>query len=267
MNAFSEKLRKEREARGITLASIAKQTRINIKYLDAIEQGTFDILPQTYVRAFIKSYAESVGLPVKETLHEYEVFVTQKYSQTTTPQPDERSVLMPTPEKDETIQKEKRTRLVMVTIAILVAATVVAVYLLNWFDARSIEQPVAERSFQEVVQEQEKIAATVHVVDSSDTSQQILPAQAPAIKKDSIALRIFALDSVWITIVRDTLPARRGYLSKGRYKTYFAQDAFIVSLNNAGLAKLFLNGVELKPFADSGKPLYRKKITADFLSR
>ena len=266
MNAFSEQLRKEREARGITLASIAKLTRINIKYLEAIEQGAFDVLPQTYVRAFIKSYAESVGLPVKDILHQYEIIVTQKYSQPlASSQEDAPSTLIPTPEKDETIQKEKKARLLMLTVVMIFAGAIIAIYLLNWFDARPVDQPVTERSFQEVVKEQEETAPPIPAVDSVKTEGP--PATPPVVQKDSISLRIFALDSAWFTIMRDTLPARRGYLSKGRYKTYFAQNAFTISLNDAGLMKLFLNGTELKPLADSGKPAYRRKITATYLTR
>jgi len=264
MNAFSEKLRKEREARGITLASIAKQTRINIKYLEAIEQGAFDVLPQTYVRAFIKSYAESTGLPAHDILHQYDIIVAQKYSQqTATAVSDEQSAWKPTPEKDETIQKEKKIRLIFFSIVIIFAGTITALYLLNWFDARSYDQPVSERSFQEVVKEREEIAVPVPVKDSAKITKQIVA--TPVVRKDSLWLRIYALDSVWITVVRDSLPARRGYLSKGRYKTYSARNEFTISLNNAGLAKLFLSGTELQPLADSGKAVYRRKITAAYL--
>ncbi|KAB2923460.1 MAG: helix-turn-helix domain-containing protein, partial [Bacteroidetes bacterium] len=80
MNPFSEQLRSGREARGITLADIARTTRINIKYLEALEQGAFDVLPQTYIRAFIRSYAEAIGTPPERLLHQYDLIVTERYT-------------------------------------------------------------------------------------------------------------------------------------------------------------------------------------------
>ena len=65
MNTFSDELQKERVAKDISLADISKKTHINIKYLEAIEQGSFDILPQTYIRAFIREYALVIGLAPK----------------------------------------------------------------------------------------------------------------------------------------------------------------------------------------------------------
>ena len=71
MNTFSDELRKERVAKDISLADIAKKTHINVKYLEAIEQGTFDILPQTYVRAFLREYSLMVGAKPEEILRQY----------------------------------------------------------------------------------------------------------------------------------------------------------------------------------------------------
>ena len=62
MNTFSEYLRAERIKKNISLAEISAHTRINIKHLEAIDQGLFDVLPQTYIRSFLKQYALFVGL-------------------------------------------------------------------------------------------------------------------------------------------------------------------------------------------------------------
>ena len=83
MNSFSEELRNARESKNITLADISKLTRISNKYLQAIEQGTFDVLPQTYVRAFIKAYAEAIGLNAAEVLRKYDIQSTPEHKQET----------------------------------------------------------------------------------------------------------------------------------------------------------------------------------------
>ena len=57
------RLRRAREARGLSLAQVAAQTRIPERHLSAIEQGTFSALPaRTYAVGFSRSYAKAVGL-------------------------------------------------------------------------------------------------------------------------------------------------------------------------------------------------------------
>jgi len=56
-------LQKAREEKGISLDEIQRITKIQRRYLEAIERGHFHVLPgHFYARAFIKSYAEAVGL-------------------------------------------------------------------------------------------------------------------------------------------------------------------------------------------------------------
>ena len=72
MSGIGEKLRKAREAKGLSISDIEKTTKIQSRYLAAIENNEFDKLPgDFYVRAFIRQYAQIVGLDGKELLNEY----------------------------------------------------------------------------------------------------------------------------------------------------------------------------------------------------
>jgi len=56
-------LRREREERGLSLADITAKTRIHARYLRAIEDDRFDLLPGGILRrSFLRQYAEQVGL-------------------------------------------------------------------------------------------------------------------------------------------------------------------------------------------------------------
>ncbi len=52
-----------RNARGLTLRDIERDTRISTKYLQALETGQLDVLPApVYARAFMRTYAQYLGL-------------------------------------------------------------------------------------------------------------------------------------------------------------------------------------------------------------
>lgn len=72
MSDLGALLRKAREQRGYTLEDVQEYTKIRKRYLEAIETGDYKVLPGSfYVRAFVKTYAETVGLDAEEVLRLY----------------------------------------------------------------------------------------------------------------------------------------------------------------------------------------------------
>jgi cytoskeletal protein RodZ len=70
--SFGEQLRLAREARGITLRHISDQTRISIRYLEAIETDNYKQLPGgIFNKSFIKAYAKQIGFDEKEAIEGY----------------------------------------------------------------------------------------------------------------------------------------------------------------------------------------------------
>lgn len=66
-------LKKARMEKKISLDDLQETTKIRKRYLEAIEEGNYKVLPGNfYVRAFIKSYAEAVGLDPNEVLQLYQ---------------------------------------------------------------------------------------------------------------------------------------------------------------------------------------------------
>jgi len=70
--SIGEKLRLAREARGIALREISEQTRISIRYLEAIESDDYKRLPGgIFNRSFIRAYAKFVGVDEHLALEDY----------------------------------------------------------------------------------------------------------------------------------------------------------------------------------------------------
>jgi cytoskeletal protein RodZ len=72
LSDLGQLLKKARHEKGISLEDLQETTKIRKKYLECIEEGNYKALPGNfYVRAFIKSYAEAVGLDPNEVLQLY----------------------------------------------------------------------------------------------------------------------------------------------------------------------------------------------------
>jgi cytoskeletal protein RodZ len=62
-SAVGNKLREGRSRRGLSLEEVESETKIRVRYLQAIENEDWDQLPEdTYARAFIRTYARFLGL-------------------------------------------------------------------------------------------------------------------------------------------------------------------------------------------------------------
>lgn len=73
MSDLGQMLKKARLENKISLEDLQETTKIRKRYLEAIEDGNYKVLPGNfYVRAFIKSYAEAVGLDPNEVLNLYQ---------------------------------------------------------------------------------------------------------------------------------------------------------------------------------------------------
>ncbi|MGP4040234.1 helix-turn-helix domain-containing protein [Gracilibacillus sp. D59] len=69
---IGERLKEERESKNMSLEDIQNVTKIQVRYLEAIEQERFNVMPGSfYVRAFIKEYATVLGLNPDELMEEY----------------------------------------------------------------------------------------------------------------------------------------------------------------------------------------------------
>lgn len=76
-------LKKSREEKNLTIKDIQEETKIRKKYLEAIEENNFDILPGTvYLKVFVKGYAREVGLDYQKLLSNYEILKIEEKKET-----------------------------------------------------------------------------------------------------------------------------------------------------------------------------------------
>ncbi len=72
-------LKREREAREISLQEISQKTKISVEFLKAIENNEFDKLPaEVFTIGFIRNYARYLGLNDDEVVNMYKEFIQEQ---------------------------------------------------------------------------------------------------------------------------------------------------------------------------------------------
>lgn len=72
MSTFGEELRRERELRQISLREISEATKVNIRYLEALERNDFRHLPGgVFNKGFVRAYAQYIGVDPEAMVNAY----------------------------------------------------------------------------------------------------------------------------------------------------------------------------------------------------
>jgi cytoskeleton protein RodZ len=91
MFEIGSSLREARERRGLQLTDVQRETRIRVRYLQALEEERFDLLPgDAYVKGFLRSYADALGLESRLYLDEYSARFAQLEETDFVPRPSAR---------------------------------------------------------------------------------------------------------------------------------------------------------------------------------
>ena len=271
LDKYAEELREAREKKGITLQQMAAKTRIDIKFLEAIDNGNFSFLPELYVKAFLKQYAMVVGLDEKETVERYDdakagklvikeegkSLLEQKVDieKETNVEEETLKEIVSEPEKkhhetplktfsDVSSQKahdgsaSKNKKLITnVSIAIAATALILIFYFLFFSDSTDIV--VEEKPYDQVLQETKERFQIEEKEELLQTSTEI---------SDSLLVQIMnvdSVDSVWVLVIYDDVSKEDFMLYPGRSKTVRASRNFKFTFGNSGVVSLKLNNSPL----------------------
>ncbi|MEX0736861.1 MAG: RodZ domain-containing protein [Bacteroidota bacterium] len=258
LESFGRQLRTSREQKQMTLAAISDATRINHKFLEAIENGKFSILPQAYVRAFIRAYAKAVDLDADEAIRRYDEenreiqSAAEQWIARSRPAPAAPSGTLK--QRPPLLSQLKHRELLLLGLTVL---AIVAVAYFSYTTADSVPpETLQEVPFDSVVRETE--AATS---PEEQAKPATLPMSSPV--SDSLRLEITTLDSVWMTILIDEDRKGEYLFAPNRKRSWAAREQFVISMGNAGNATFRLNGKDLGALGRKGAVVRGVLITDD----
>jgi cytoskeletal protein RodZ len=134
---IGEQLRLAREERGIPLREISDQTRIAVRYLEAIESNDYKRLPGgIFNRSFVRAYAKCIGFDEKRAIEGYARYLREQG------EGGDDVATTPVHSKVYTDAPATRSPVLTVLLAILILAllTFAALATLYWVQRRSAMQ-------------------------------------------------------------------------------------------------------------------------------
>ncbi len=205
-------LRDARVRRDISLQKAEADTKIRVKYIQAMENEDFDILPAgTYVKGFLRTYAEYLGIDYQLILDEYnDRFGTGDYKEHLVVQTGKTRK----PGKGGTLRKpRKQTNYLFVAVFAVVIIAVLAY--LGWGNSTS-EKPTLITTTATGAQTTTTVAAPVV------TTPATTPTRTKPVQLESLVITADVEDS-WVRIRKNNEDGEiiwEDILASGESKTF-----------------------------------------------
>jgi cytoskeleton protein RodZ len=246
--SFGTWLRRQREARQISLREVADRTKISLRYLQAMEEDRFEILPApVFAKGFLREYARYVGLSPDEVVNHY--LAVQ--------QPQDGDALEETMigkvVKAAKAERKARARSWGYAIFVVLAALAILglVWLFSYLSQKRSQDPSASAP-------PPPIAAPP--ADMVRAASLPAPAEAP---KAPLEVTLDFTDDCWVQAVIDGKNHIEEQRVQGESMPILAQESVVLTLGNAGGVEIQVNGQPIDLQLKKGEVLRDFLITPE----
>jgi cytoskeleton protein RodZ len=270
-------LRTSREERHIDLDAVVKETKVRRHYLEALENEEWEKLPsQVFVKGFVRSYAEFLGLDKEMVLDYYQKAVPQEKYQ---------------PHILQSISTQSTMWRRIITISLLAIALIgVIIYLrgnkiaiigkaFQYLETQSVTEKRElkteredgkipdEEVTAEVFSGEARIESNQVEVIPAGTEEGFVQDSAVALEEAAAAreaddeqlppprfvLTASVIARTWISIAVDNEPVKEYLFEPGETFRWTAEQGFDIVVGNAGGIEFSLNGSPIGDLGPEGK--------------
>jgi cytoskeleton protein RodZ len=266
VSSFGDKLRREREMRGVTLEEIAESTKIGTRSLRALEQEDFEKLPGgIFNKGFVRAYSRFLGLDEEQTVADFDLAWSEHESARG---PGQELVV------DEKPEPERSTSKLLLAVLMVAIAVAAAWYALQGFRrARAARNQEPAPSGSQQVSAAQPSSLPPSVSPAAGQSSEAAPSAAasngppenpeplsnsnsaaasdesgkaivgkPAQSSAPIRIEVFAREASWLSIIADGKYVSQGVLSAQKSRSIHAQKEVRLTVGNAGGVEVSFNG-------------------------
>lgn len=243
MKEIGKMLKEKREKLNLSLADVHKATKVQEKYLKAIEDGDSTIFfADVYYKSFVRSYSRFLGLEPEEIINMLNLKNKEKSLKD---ESENKSI------KKSNCKNQSDIKKLLIILGIVIAV-ILSIFILT-FGRKVLNE--AENSHNESYQELPSKQTENDTLDDANDKENVLDKhesnailaedkqQATSSNKQEI--EIIAKDTVWIRLDRDGKTIYEGNLYKGQRKVWDADKSFTLKAGYASGIRVFFNGQEV----------------------
>jgi cytoskeletal protein RodZ len=261
MGTFGDRLRREREMRGITLDEITESTKISRRHLEALEGEHFDQLPGgVFNKGFVRAYARFLGIDGDQAVADYSAASNEQ------PEPEDKFPLEIHEEPNRNLNPRHSKIPLVFALAALVGVLVGYAF---WVKSRPHTNESAVASTQQTLpaatstEPTDKGSAPVAepAPPARDTTAAVAPSQpaqaAPEkpVKPEKVfVVQVKAKEDSWVSIVADGKSVMERVLTAEKKKKIKAGKTIVLRTGNAGGIEVTFNGVSLGSLGNENEP-------------
>jgi cytoskeleton protein RodZ len=285
---LGEWLRQRREELDISLEQAEADTRIRLRYLEALESDEYDALPDPAVgRGFLRNYATYLDLDPQEAADRFSEKVAP-------PEPESLSVDGPTPfttgpfrpvSLHEMPSRRSRWRWIIgLVVVLLVAALAVLAwwgypYLSEWLGGQDPAEPTVAASSTRLPTATSLATATRTPAVTAAVTRPMTstpaastptpratrtPTRTPSPTPTSsppvytgVFLELAFIDTSWIQVTVDGVRQFQGELEADTYRSWYGEERIELRIGNAGAVQVTVNGQFLGALGEPGEVVDR----------
>ena len=253
--SFGSWLRRQREAREVSLRDIAERTKISLRYLEAMEEDRFDVLPApVFAKGFLREYARYVGLSPDEVVNHY-------LSVQPAQEGEERT-------EEARVELRRSGNWTSVLYVLLVVLIVALLTLLGYLFVKHRNAPSAES----VPAASEPAPPATGASSAASVPPAPLPvvaaappaaSQAAAEPSAPLELTLDFTGECWLQAVVDGKERIEEERVQGESRQIEAKTSIVLTLGNAGGVEAQVNGLPLPLNGKKGEVVHDLRIDLD----
>lgn len=247
----------------MTREQLALVTKVSVRQIEALETGRFEILPAlVFSRGFVRSIALHLGLDADRTVagyrHVFEHWDAERAKEMTPEAP-----IRPTTATLRT-RVPRRTVAASTTIRVVAVAATLAIVTALAVVLKSRPSEPRRGAAAAAPARPETGPASLALPPSVAAATVALPAGAPASARTAVGappagaagtstLMLTFRDDCWTEVEVDGKVVVRALFPKGTTREFAGGRTFTISLGNAGVVELTIDGRSLRPIGGPGQ--------------
>ncbi len=261
---LGEKLKRQRELRNITIEEISEATKIQMRFLRALEEDNFEDLPaEAFIKGFIQAYCEFIGINGRDMVNKYLLQIREE---------EER-------EEVESPEKGKNIGYILPVFIFSILILLGGLFTGFYYTAKESGKEKHTTGGKNKVKKSKKAV----VPPSGETKKQHSeephgptggsekavsgnPAVPTGEKKDTLELAVRSDAKSWIKISKKDEVLINRILEGGEKRNFeIAKQELRLSVGNAGGVSVKINGKEIPPLGSSGEVVRNIIVSKDTL--